>query len=342
MSSEPPVETKACSQCKKPFTRDGFATKQWKKPNPSCRRCAEFTKLSQEKSRECNGCHLNFPRDEFDIHQWSKGKEALCRSCKESLEEKILSNIGSHKEVKEDSDGILLCEHDLERCNICMMDFTLPNQYARKRSEVGRELTEDENQHVYQQYLKDSNIHISRKVCIMDGHPVCPRSSQKLRCPCKDVIYCSKACQKHHWTIHKMTCKHAKKEKREIAKGAESLIADLTEEQKNSVRIEAFFAEKNGAEHSIEECAWQLGEHPLVIGGGNVRYGKNGEEFIKGDVAKIYKEIGVEWDGSPRFGLPPYEQQKSRVDWIAKAREGKSQKMKDLEAELMANLNLKF
>jgi hypothetical protein len=297
---------------------------------------------------------LNFPRDEFDIYQWSKGKEALCRSCKESFGEKILNNIASGKKVNEDSDGILLCEHDLECCDICMMDFTLPNQYARKRSEVGRELTEEENQHVYQQFLKDSNIYISRKVCIMDGHSVCPRSSRKLGCPCKEVIYCSEECQKHHWKIHKMTCKHAKekkeqkekdakKKKEQKEKGAESLTADLTEEQKNRVRIEAFFAENNGGEGSIEECAWQLGEHPLVIGGGNIRYGKNGEEFIKGDVAKIYKEkLGVEWDGSPRFGLPPYEQRKPRVDWIAKAREGKSQRVKDLEAELMANLNLKF
>ena len=70
--------------------------------------------------------------------------------------------------------------------------------------------------------------------------------------------------------------------------------------------------------------------------GGTIRYGKNGEEFIKGDVGKIYREgNGVEWDGSPRFGMGPYEQQKPRTDWIAKARQGKSQRMKDIEGDLM-------
>lgn len=183
----------------------------------------------------------------------------------------------------------------------------------------------------------------------MDGRPVCPRSSKKMRCPCNDVTYCSTACQKQHWMIHKMTCKwqakkeveKAKKEREKHEKQqqhkekAKSVASNLTEEQKNFVRMEAFFAENNGGEHSIAECAWQLGEHPFVIGGGNLRYGPNGEEFIKGDVAKIYRErLGVEWDGSPRFGMGPYEQEKAPEDWIAKARQGKSLRMKDIESEL--------
>ena len=91
-----------------------------------------------------------------------------------------------------------------------------------------------------------------------------------------------------------------------------------------------------------EECAWQLGEHPLVIGGGSIIYRRNGEEeFVKGDVAKIYREHkGVEWDGSPRFGLQPYEQRKTPEDWIAKALQGKLQRMKDMEAKVMARLNM--
>ena len=76
-----------------------------------------------------------------------------------------------------------------------------------------------------------------------------------------------------------------------------------------------------------------------MIGGGTIRYGPDGEEFIKGDVAKIYRENkGVEWDGSPRFGLPPYEQRKPKFDWIAKARQGKSQQEKDYESNLAREL----
>jgi len=104
--------------------------------------------------------------------------------------------------------------------------------------------------------------------------------------------------------------------------------------------MEAFLAENNGRKYSIDECAWQLCEHPLTIGGGSITYGVNGEEFIKGDVAKIYRErAGVEWDGSPRFGMQPYEQKKPPEDWIAKARQGKSQRVKDMERDFKGMLS---
>eukprot|EP00553_Chaetoceros_curvisetus_P007331 CAMPEP_0204620290 /NCGR_PEP_ID=MMETSP0717-20131115/6362_1 /ASSEMBLY_ACC=CAM_ASM_000666 /TAXON_ID=230516 /ORGANISM="Chaetoceros curvisetus" /LENGTH=278 /DNA_ID=CAMNT_0051634449 /DNA_START=529 /DNA_END=1365 /DNA_ORIENTATION=+ len=250
--------------------------------------------------------------------------------------------------TKELPDGTIVCgPHSKESCDICMMDFSLPNDFQRKRNELGRDLTPEE----YEQVTKESmaDVYISKKICIMDGQPVCPRSSRKMRCPCGEVTYCSTACQKYHWTIHKMTCKHhAKKKegnlKKKIVEEREKQIKaaqmnsagrDLTEEQKNIARKEAFFSENNGRRHSMEECAWQLGEHPLVIGGGSVTYGPDGEEFVKGDVTKIYRErAGAEWDGSPRFGLGPYEQKKDPVDWIAKARQGKSQRMKDMEEKM--------
>eukprot|EP01083_Nonionella_stella_P280607 954586_1 len=157
--------------------------------------------------------------------------------------------------------------------------------------------------------MKVRNVRISNKVCIMDGFPVYPRSSKKMRCPCNEV-YCSVACQKQHWMIHKMGCKwlirkkwhtkmeevkkaSTKKERHEQRNQAKreaeekSAANNLTEEQKKIARVEAFLAENNGGEHSIDECAWQLGEHPFVILGGSFQYGHNGKEFIKGDVAKI-------------------------------------------------------
>jgi len=220
------------------------------------------------------------------------------------------------------------------------MDFTLPNRFARKRAALGRDLTSAEYAEETKAFQNDNNMNINRKICILDGQPMCPRTGRKLRCPCNEVTYCSKDCQKHHWTIHKMTCKvQLEKEKKKKAKEQKSQAAlttrpahGLTEKQLNNIRIEAFFAENSGVEHAIEECAWQLGEHPLVIGGGSVRMGANGEEFEKGDVAKIYREnMGVAWDGSPRFGMGPYVQQKTPFDWIAKARQGKSQREKDIE-----------
>ena len=114
----------------------------------------------------------------------------------------------------------------------------------------------------------------------------------------------------------------------------------LTEEQLDNIRMEAFFAENSGSKHAIEECAWQLGEHPLVIGGGTVEMGRDGQsKFVKGDVAKIYMEgKGVVWDGSPRFGMGPYVQKKEPFDWIAAARQGKSQKQKDIENFLSSKI----
>lgn len=64
-------------------------------------------------------------------------------------------------------------------------------------------------------FRKREGLVPSRKICILDGQPVCPRSSRKLRCPCDEVTYCSEACQKHHWVIHKMTCKHFAEKERE-------------------------------------------------------------------------------------------------------------------------------
>lgn len=45
--------------------------------------------------------------------------------------------------------------------------------------------------------------------------------------------------------------------------------------------------ENCGAEHSIEECVWKLGERPLIIGGGSVSMSADKKEFIKGAAAKI-------------------------------------------------------
>mmetsp|Transcript_31241 Transcript_31241/g.93621 ORF Transcript_31241/g.93621 Transcript_31241/m.93621 type:complete len:376 (-) Transcript_31241:131-1258(-) len=330
-TSEQQDTTKICVQCNEDRAKDQYPKKQWKKERPLCRLCFEFTNISTDQTRQCHECKLVLPRVKFDIHQWGKGADALCHGCQEQVGAKILGSIGTGT-TKELPDGTVLCSHSLESCDICMMDFTLPNQFARKRSALGRDLTTDETEEISTQYLNLQNI--NRKICIMDGQPMCPRSGRKLRCPCNEVTYCSKGCQRHHWTIHKMTCKAQRKTKKDRAdKKAKQAshpntlpVRGLTEEQLNNIRIEAFMAEGSGIKHAIEECAWQLDEHPLVIGGGSIVMSADGEKFVKGDVANIYMESkGVAWDGSPRFGMKEYVQQKTPFDWIAKARQGKSQ-----------------
>lgn len=337
-------QTKSCNQCRKKCEKDQFPKKQWKQEHPLCRLCFELTNISKEQTRKCRECKLVHPRNQYNIYQWGKGDKALCDGCRAIYGKKVLASVGT-TESKELPDGTIVCStHSLELCDICMVDHSLTNQLARMKTSLGRDLTNDEHDEEFKRYLEDSDIHINRKICILDGQAMCPRSGRKLRCACNEVTYCSKDCQLHHWTIHKMTCKvhlaKAKKKKDKTDRKSQAALSaqpshGLTEAQLNFIRIEAFMEENHGGEHSIEECAWQLGEHPLIIGGGSIRMSASGQEFIKGDVHKIYMDgCGAAWDGSPRFGYGPYVQQKRPFDWIAKARQGKSQRMIDLEREM--------
>ena len=340
-------QTKICSQCKENREKDQFPKKEWKRKEDDrlCRLCYEFSVISDEMTRKCRECDRIQPRDKYNIHQWEKGADALCMSCVDKSTGKVLARaealIDGSAPVrdKHNPDGTSFCKHDLEFCEICCVDFSLQNKGARMRTSLGRDLTAEEHDALFDEHMKQADLRIHSKVCIMDGLPMCPRSGRKLRCPCNEVTYCSKACQLSHWSIHKMTCKvHLKKKmEKKLKQAATSQTSSsrashgLTEEQLDYIRIEAFMAENSGVEHAIEECAWQLGEHPLVIGGGSIQMSASGQKFVKGDVAKIYREgKGVEWDGSPRFGLGPYVQQKTPFDWITKARDGRSQREKDL------------
>lgn len=349
-SANQKVRTKLCSQCEKEFTKDQFAAKQWKKANPSCRLCGEYTKHSPAKDRTCDKCRVTKPRIEFDVYQWSKGEKAMCHPCRDKFADKCLSKLDdTTSQTKQLPDQTMVCSHhSKELCDICMMDFTLPNQFQRKRNALGRELSQKETDEATKEWQSSNGIYVSKKICIMDGKAVCPRNSRKLRCPCEEVTYCSKQCQQVHWSIHKMTCKFQAEKKKKKAEKVENkeevdrkaLADSLTEEQKNAARMEAFFLENNGRKGAIEECAWQLCEHPLVIGGGSITLSMNGEEFKKGDVAKIYGDAkGVDWDGSPRFGLPPYAPSSNPMDWIAVARRGRSQRFKDIENEVRRRID---
>eukprot|EP00979_Chaetoceros_neogracilis_P004629 scaffold798_cov268-Chaetoceros_neogracile.AAC.5 len=344
-------QTKSCDQCRKKCDEGQFPKKEWKRERPLCRLCFELTNISKEQTRKCRECKLVNPRNQYNVDQWGKGDKALCNGCRATYEQKIFASIGT-TEAKELPDGALVCStHSLELCDICMVDHSLTNRFARMKTSLGRDLTSDECEEVSKGYWEDSDIHINRKMCILDGQAMCPRSGRKLRCACNEATYCSKDCQLHHWTIHKMTCKvrlaKAKKKKDKADKKTQTALSaqpshGLTEAQLNFIRIEAFLSENlPGGKHSIAECAWQLGEHPLIIGGGKLHMSANGQEFTKGDIHKIYMDAkGVAWDGSPRFGMRPYVQQKRPFDWIAKARQGKSQRMIDLERKMgVSHLN---
>ena len=168
---QPKDDKKACTQCNKKCTQDQFARKQWKKKNPSCRLCAEFTNICQDKSRQCHQCQLTLPRREFDIYQWRNGSQAWCHSCRDASTRKVQD----FTRWKELADRTYVCRlHSLVNCNICDLDFTLTNQLARKENALGRDLTNKESNEVISESPKKDlgNIHdmhmiVSRKLCSM-------------------------------------------------------------------------------------------------------------------------------------------------------------------------------
>ena len=128
----------------------------------------------------------------------------MCDSCCVNFEtafhDKLATSGLSETETRDD--GIAVCAgHKLEHCDICMVSFTLPNDVHRETQRLGRELTESERASIW-----NRDCPIVRDVCILDGQPMCKRTGKKLKCACRDVTYCSKECQHHHWKIHKMTC----------------------------------------------------------------------------------------------------------------------------------------
>lgn len=203
-----PKQTKSCAQCNKQCEKDQFPKKEWKKEHPLCRLCFEFTHISDEQTRQCKDCALVLPRNQYSIYQWEKGEEALCHDCQEVLSRNAIASMDKPTKIKNLPDGTSVCSlHSMELCDICMMDFTLPNRFARMRTLLGRDLSPSEYEEQTKLFQKDANMQVNRKICILDGQVMCPRSGFKLRCPCNEVTYCSKICQKYHWTIHKMTCK---------------------------------------------------------------------------------------------------------------------------------------
>ncbi|EJK69843.1 hypothetical protein THAOC_08860 [Thalassiosira oceanica] len=187
--------TKVCTQCNKDREKDQFPKKQWKRDHPICRLCFELTKVSDEDNRACHECKRVLPRSEYNFHQWGRGDEALCHNCRAVFDKRFMETINSDRDLKlvDQPDGITLCEHGNERCEVCMVDFTLPNMFARKRAELGRDLTDKENEEVSQTFFKGINMPSNKKICIMDGMACCPRSGRKMSCPCNEVTYCSRS-----------------------------------------------------------------------------------------------------------------------------------------------------
>lgn len=202
-----PNETKICFQCKKECSHNQFKKKERSKSNPTCRTCMSYSSVTTKLERPCSKCLIILPRDKFSVHQWINTEESLiCIDCGNQLQRTCLNNVKNSKgdRIKTRADGSLVCSnHDLESCNICMLDFINPNKIILRQKQLGRYVTSDE---LMEMYINDPTNIVDDNLCILDGTPVCARTGKKLRCPCQTVTYCSKVCQRHHWTIHRMGC----------------------------------------------------------------------------------------------------------------------------------------
>jgi hypothetical protein len=69
----------------------------------------------------------------------------------------------------------------------------------------------------------------------------------------------------------------------------------------------------------VKQIAEELGEHPLVIGGGSVVISRDGtQKFEKGDVSKLLSSAGLKWDGS--IYMPGYKPKTWTAESAAKRR----------------------
>ncbi len=132
-------QTKICKQCGEKKTKDQCSKNQWKKKDeqPTCVLCYELTKISDKKTRRCKECKVKLPRDHFSFFQWGRGKDALCHSCSDVVTQRILESMGDTTQMKDLPDGTTVCAHDRESCDVCMVDFRLPNLFERKRTAEG-------------------------------------------------------------------------------------------------------------------------------------------------------------------------------------------------------------
>jgi hypothetical protein len=134
----------------------------------------------------------------------------MCIECCDRLSAAAISSLGLHS-CETLSEGITVCSlHKRETCDSCMMDYSLINSMHRDELKLGRKLSETE---WLEKTKKSIEGLINPDVCILDGQPICKRTGEKLKCACREVIYCCTECQRHHWPIHKLTCAAKSKSK---------------------------------------------------------------------------------------------------------------------------------
>ena len=123
--------------------------------------------------------------------------------------------------------GIKFCDHDKEFCEECKEDYRLRNIAIRTTLKLGREMTDDEMTKMAIDFAGVTGAW-SPGCCVLQNLTVCKRAADRLKCGCADAtVYCSKECQKFHWSIHRWSCDANGRQPRSATKGEQSMIAAL-------------------------------------------------------------------------------------------------------------------
>jgi len=123
--------------------------------------------------------------------------------------------------------GIKFCDHNKEFCEECSEDYRLRNIAIRTTLKLGREMTGDEMTKMAIDFAGVTGGWTPGS-CVLQNLTVCQGTGERLKCGCADAtVYCSKECQKFHWTIHRWSCDAKGRAPLSSIKGEQSMIAAL-------------------------------------------------------------------------------------------------------------------
>mmetsp|Transcript_6216 Transcript_6216/g.7872 ORF Transcript_6216/g.7872 Transcript_6216/m.7872 type:complete len:623 (-) Transcript_6216:238-2106(-) len=168
------------------------------------------TAATEEKCdhhKHCSACTESLSREKFSKKQWEHKKQRRCKDC-----------VDSNREIGSASS---------ETCSSKLISNTNTNSCSSNRKKQGRN-SKTKDKPIYAGASRESYYKPSKPGAFMDvklASYICSwcgkaEENEKLtKCAeCKNVFYCSPACQKADWPDHKLLCEKMKKDRKDYKK----------------------------------------------------------------------------------------------------------------------------